>query len=69
MDHGGSERLRVIAIKPETCQFKVRVQKPLKDWLQQQASAAKRSLTAEIELRLEASRKTDQQLQQKGQQQ
>ncbi|MDZ7863355.1 hypothetical protein [Acidovorax sp.] len=42
--------------KPEACQFKVRLQQPLKDWLQQQASVAKRSLTAEIELRLEESR-------------
>ena len=63
MDHGGSERCQVIESKSEVCQFKLRLQKPLKDWLQQQASAAKRSLTAEIELRLEVSRAK----QQKGQ--
>jgi len=55
MDHGGSEGRQVIESKSEVCQFKVRLQKPLKDWLQQQAAAAKRSLTAEIELRLEES--------------
>ena len=54
----------MIETKPEVCQFKVRLQQPLKDWLQQQATAAKRSLTAEIELRLEESRAQ----QQKGQQ-
>jgi len=56
MDHGGSERRQVTETKTEACQFKVRLQQPLKDWLHQQASAAKRSLTAEIELRLEESR-------------
>lgn len=56
MDHGGSERHQVTEMKTAACQFKVRLQQPLKDWLQQQANAAKRSLTAEIELRLEDSR-------------
>jgi hypothetical protein len=64
MDHGGSERRQVTETKPEVCQFKVRLQQPLKAWLQQQAATAKRSLTAEIELRLEKSRAQ----QQKGQQ-
>ncbi|GKT16987.1 hypothetical protein AVHY2522_13655 [Acidovorax sp. SUPP2522] len=48
--------------KTEACQFKVRLQQPLKEWLQKQANAAKRSLTAEIELRLEESRARQQAL-------
>ncbi|MDQ0040862.1 hypothetical protein J2W33_001757 [Variovorax boronicumulans] len=37
-------------------QIKLRLPTPLKDWLHQQASTARRSLTAEITVRLEESR-------------
>lgn len=56
MNHGGSERLTVKPQQSDTSQVKVRLAPPLKTWLQQQAAAARRSLSAEIELRLEASR-------------
>jgi len=61
MNHGGSFRCQVRTTKTDACQLKLRLQLPLKAWLQQQAIAARRSLTAEIELRLEASRQADQQ--------
>lgn len=38
------------------CQFKLRLSREMRDWLQAQAKASRRTLTAEIQLRLEWSR-------------
>jgi len=40
----------------DTCQFKLRLPKPLKDWIQGHANTERRSLSAEITVRLEESR-------------
>ena len=47
----------------------VRLSDELEQYLRERAAAAHRTLTGEIRLRLEASRESDQQPQQKGQQQ
>lgn len=46
---------------PSDVQTNVRLPAELKQWLQAQAATARRSLTQEIVLRLEASRQADQQ--------
>jgi hypothetical protein len=56
MDHGGSERPSVKTTDKDAGQLKLRLPAPLKDWLHKQASIARRSLTAEITVRLEESR-------------
>ena len=54
---------------PSDVQTNVRLPAELKQWLQDQATAARRSFTQELVFRLEASRQAAQQTQQKGQQQ
>lgn len=38
------------------CQFKLRLSREMREWLQAQANASRRTLTAEIQLRLQWSR-------------
>lgn len=52
---------------PSDVQTNMRLPAELKRWLQEQADRARRSLTAEVVLRLEASRPADKQLSTKEQ--
>lgn len=57
--------MKVHPMTPSDVQTNVRLPQDLKQWLQKQAKTARRSLTAEVILHLEAAR----QAAQKGQQQ
>jgi hypothetical protein len=56
MDHGGSERPVVKTTDKDARQLKLRLPTALKEWLHEQARTARRSLTAEITVRLEEAR-------------
>ena len=47
------------SVRKDVGQVKVRLASPLKAWLHDQAATAKRSLSSEIEMRLEATFKRD----------
>ena len=55
-DHGGPKKEESMLEKADTGQFKVRLPLELKQWLQEQADNQRRSLTAEVVLRLESTR-------------